>query len=95
MFGNVVLVDESRMTVDPDGRLTTTSRYAVRILSHEGREKLAHTRPRSLGQAARIPGVTPADISILMVWLESSRRRSAVSDQPIGCLPSDPSVAES
>jgi tRNA uridine 5-carboxymethylaminomethyl modification enzyme len=49
----------------------------IRSLSHEGREKLARLRPRSLGQAARIPGVTPADISILMVWLENSRRRHA------------------
>jgi tRNA uridine 5-carboxymethylaminomethyl modification enzyme len=47
---------------------------AIRALSHEGREKLVRTRPRSLGQAARIPGVTPADISILMVWLESRRQ---------------------
>jgi tRNA uridine 5-carboxymethylaminomethyl modification enzyme len=49
---------------------------AIRALSHEGREKLARARPRSLGQAARIPGVTPADISILMVWLESRGRRA-------------------
>jgi tRNA uridine 5-carboxymethylaminomethyl modification enzyme len=46
---------------------------AIRALSHEGREKLARIRPRSLGQAARIPGVTPADVSILMVWLEAGR----------------------
>jgi tRNA uridine 5-carboxymethylaminomethyl modification enzyme len=44
---------------------------AIRALSHEGREKLARIRPRSIGQAARIPGLTPADISILMVWLEA------------------------
>jgi tRNA uridine 5-carboxymethylaminomethyl modification enzyme len=47
---------------------------AIRALSHEGREKLARIRPRSLGQAARIPGVTPADVSILMVWLENGCR---------------------
>jgi tRNA uridine 5-carboxymethylaminomethyl modification enzyme len=51
----------------------------IRALSHEGREKLARLKPRSLGQAARIPGVTPADISILMVWLENSRRQTPVS----------------
>ena len=50
----------------------------IRALSHEGREKLARLKPRSLGQAARIPGVTPADISILMVWLEN-RRQTPVS----------------
>jgi tRNA uridine 5-carboxymethylaminomethyl modification enzyme len=51
----------------------------IRALSHEGREKLARLKPRSLGQAARIPGVTPADISILMVWLENGRRQAAAA----------------
>jgi tRNA uridine 5-carboxymethylaminomethyl modification enzyme len=41
---------------------------AVPGLSTEIRERLTATRPRSLGQAARIPGVTPAAVSILMVW---------------------------
>ncbi|MGA9115384.1 MAG: tRNA uridine-5-carboxymethylaminomethyl(34) synthesis enzyme MnmG [Bacteroidota bacterium] len=39
----------------------------VTSFSSEAREKLSKTRPRSVGQASRIPGVTPADISILMV----------------------------
>jgi tRNA uridine 5-carboxymethylaminomethyl modification enzyme len=50
---------------------------AIRALSHEGREKLQRIQPRSIGQASRIPGVTPADISILLVWLEGHRRREA------------------
>jgi tRNA uridine 5-carboxymethylaminomethyl modification enzyme len=37
-------------------------------LSTEIRERLAEVRPRSLGQASRIPGVTPAAVSILTVW---------------------------
>jgi tRNA uridine 5-carboxymethylaminomethyl modification enzyme len=37
-------------------------------LSTEVRERLAAVRPRSFGQAGRIPGVTPAAVSILMVW---------------------------
>jgi tRNA uridine 5-carboxymethylaminomethyl modification enzyme len=41
---------------------------AVPGLSTEIRERLSAARPRSLGQAARIPGVTPAAVSILMVW---------------------------
>lgn len=48
---------------------------ALHGLSTEGREKLARALPRSLGQASRIPGVTPADISVLMVALEALRRR--------------------
>ena len=39
----------------------------LRSLSHEGREKLMTIRPRSLGQAARIPGLRPGDIQILHV----------------------------
>jgi len=42
--------------------------HAVPGLSTEIRERLAEVRPRSLGQASRIPGVTPAAISILTVW---------------------------
>ncbi|MEW6510410.1 MAG: tRNA uridine-5-carboxymethylaminomethyl(34) synthesis enzyme MnmG [Bacteroidota bacterium] len=42
---------------------------AIASLSNEGREKMNRIRPRSVGQAARISGVTPADISILLVAL--------------------------
>ncbi len=42
----------------------------VRGLSREVQEKLAHVRPLSLGQAARIPGITPAAISLLAVHLK-------------------------
>jgi len=43
---------------------------AVSGLSCEAREKLAQVRPRSLGQAARVPGVTPAAVSLLSVHLK-------------------------
>jgi tRNA uridine 5-carboxymethylaminomethyl modification enzyme len=38
-------------------------------LSMEAREKLTKVKPRTLGQASRISGITPSDISILMVYL--------------------------
>lgn len=43
----------------------------VQSLSREGREKLKKLKPESLGQASRIPGVTPADVSILMVHIRA------------------------
>jgi tRNA uridine 5-carboxymethylaminomethyl modification enzyme len=46
-------------------------------LSTETRERLAEVRPRSLGQASRIPGVTPAAISILTVWCHRTRPAGA------------------
>ncbi|MEE9288571.1 MAG: FAD-dependent oxidoreductase, partial [Bacteroidota bacterium] len=42
----------------------------VNSLSTEGREKLSRVCPRSIGQASRISGVSPADVSILMVYLK-------------------------
>jgi tRNA uridine 5-carboxymethylaminomethyl modification enzyme len=43
-------------------------------LSSEAKEKLTHVQPVSLGQASRISGVNPADISILMVYIEQGGR---------------------
>jgi tRNA uridine 5-carboxymethylaminomethyl modification enzyme len=43
-------------------------------LRHEAMEKLSAVRPRSLGQALRVSGVTPADITVLAVHLASRER---------------------
>lgn len=44
---------------------------AINGLRHETRQKLSALRPVSLGQAARISGITPADLSIIRIWLRS------------------------
>ena len=41
----------------------------IKALSSEGKEKLRKIKPSTLGQASRISGVSPADISVLMVYL--------------------------
>ena len=46
----------------------------IRGLSTEGRQRLMEVRPLNLGQASRITGVSPADISVLLVSLEQRRR---------------------
>src|SRR5271165_2479417 len=48
-------------------------------LSREMNEKLARVRPRTLGQASRIPGVTPAAVSLINVYIEIQARQQASS----------------
>lgn len=43
-------------------------------LRFESRQKLKKSRPDTIGQASRIPGVTPSDIAILLVWLKKSNK---------------------
>lgn len=52
----------------------TISYRDISGLREEAREKLSQIRPRSVGQAGRISGVSPADISVLLVYLEQQRR---------------------
>jgi tRNA uridine 5-carboxymethylaminomethyl modification enzyme len=53
----------------------------IATLSKEAREKLNSIQPLSLGQAARIPGVSPADVTALLLWLELRKRQTSSSQQ--------------
>jgi tRNA uridine 5-carboxymethylaminomethyl modification enzyme len=67
-----------RMARQESKRLPEDFDYAaIRGLKLEARVRFTEIRPATLGQAARIPGITPADIAILMVWLEKWEREKA------------------
>ena len=60
-----------RQSRNEDTELPAALNYIeVRGLSHEVRQRLAEARPQTLGQAGRIPGVTPAAMSLLLVHLK-------------------------
>ena len=53
---------------------------AVRGILFESAQKLREVKPQTLGQAGRIPGVTPADLQLLAVHIERYRRLQRVKD---------------
>ena len=64
---------------------------SVPSLRQEARQKLGQIRPATIGQASRISGVSPADISILLVWLK--RSAGFQSEKPDNDAPDAPELA--
>jgi len=61
----------AKMEKYEDHLIPLTLNYSeIKALSSESREKLQRYKPRSIGQASRIPGVTPSDISVLLIYLK-------------------------
>ena len=65
--------EAAKAAADDEVRIPVQMTYALPGLSREMVEKLSFVRPASLGQASRIPGVTPAAISILRLHLRRGR----------------------
>jgi len=67
-------LEGTRLPADTD----YTTIKGIRI---EAAQKLQKMRPESIGQASRISGISPADISVLLIWLKTQKeRRAAASD---------------
>lgn len=52
--------------------------FKINGLTYEAREKLSKIKPNTLGQASRIAGISPADISILLIYLKQYRKKSKI-----------------
>ena len=63
---------------------------ALRGVSNEGRDAMVKVRPANIGQAARIRGVSPADVAVLMVRLEEYARRNESPTPAAEPTPTDP-----
>lgn len=70
-----------RMARQETKRLPANLDYeGIRGLKREAQLRFSEIRPTTLGQAGRIPGITPADVAMLAVWLEKLEREAAVGD---------------
>ncbi|MEM1084049.1 MAG: tRNA uridine-5-carboxymethylaminomethyl(34) synthesis enzyme MnmG [Verrucomicrobiota bacterium] len=69
---------------------------AITGLKTEARQRFTELRPATLGQAGRIPGITPADVAVLAIWLEKGARAkvgtSALARPANGLVKKSPSL---
>ena len=73
--------DRSSETPEPAQLPADLNYTGIGTLSNEAREKLAAIQPSTLGQASRIPGVSKADITALLMWLELQNENANPSPQ--------------
>ena len=64
-------VAAARLQRQEDKKIPPSIDYeAIPAMKTEARQRLARVRPGTIGQASRIPGITPADIALLLVWIQ-------------------------
>ncbi len=81
-------IDKQQRAIDRMERmerrsLSTVDFGVITGLSREGREKLLRIQPENLGQASRISGVSPADVNVLLVYLEQKNRVKTGGDDSV------------
>jgi tRNA uridine 5-carboxymethylaminomethyl modification enzyme len=70
--------DIARLQKNENTKIPSSVKYENVVgLSNEVRQKLSEAKPQSLARASRLPGITPAAISLLMVHLKKERKRKA------------------
>ena len=89
-------VTRQKMEVEKQQRLATKripthfDYHQIKPLRSEAKEKLTRVRPKSLDQAKRISGITPADIALVLAHLEQKTKKPAVTP---GAVSPDPSAS--
>lgn len=71
--GKLKKMENKKLPVDLDY-------HAIKGLAIEAREKLSEVKPLSVAQASRVSGVNPADVSVLLVYLEQGRLQKAAAE---------------
>ncbi len=84
--------EAARLVEDEELRIPREMSYRLPGLSREMVEKLTYVRPASLGQAGRIPGVTPAAVAILRMHLRRGAAMPAMSSRGAPPTHTDPSL---
>ena len=88
-------IEVSKVKSLEDKEIPTTFDFStVPSLRLEARQKLAKIQPRTIGQAGRISGVSPADISILLVWLKRSGSGPLKAGEVSAAVASDAEASE-